>query len=87
MKIADLHTHLYGCLRAHHILELLRQRRSKPSFERYLRSFEAAFGHASPLLEILPGALAGTPEAVAQFEKLYLFGADDAGDFEIFGQF
>ena len=82
--LADLHLHLYGCLRAHTLLEQLLRLEPHLPLHRYEEAYEEAFGHGPPLREILRRAREGDPEAAGAFERLFVFGDDDAGNFHRF---
>ncbi|MEI8257072.1 MAG: hypothetical protein WCJ30_15470 [Deltaproteobacteria bacterium] len=82
--LADLHLHLYGCLRSHTLLEQLLRLEPHLALHRYEEAYEDAFGHGPPLREILKRARAGDPAAPAAFDRLFVFGDDDAGNFKRF---
>lgn len=75
---------MYGCLRAHTILEQLLRLESHLPLEQYEAAYEDAFGHGPPLREILRRARDGDPGAPGEFAKLFVFGDDDAGNFRRF---
>ncbi len=81
--LAELHLHLYGCLRGARVLEML-ARRERPAWERYEPGFMRAYGRASPARAIVDRHRAGDPSAVEDFEQLFVFGAEDAGSFARF---
>lgn len=81
--LAELHLHLYGCLRGRHVLEMLARART-PSWERYEPKFERVFGAPSPARALVERYAAGDETAVEEFERLFVFGDEDAGSFERF---
>ncbi len=83
MSLAELHLHLYGCLRGEHVLRML-ARSPRPSWERYEPKFEKVFGRPSPARALVARYVAGDETAVAEFEELFVFGDEDAGSFERF---
>ena len=82
--LADVHLHLYGCLRAHTLLDQLVRLEPHLHLHRYEEAYEEAFGRGPPLREILRRARAQDPAAAADFEQLFVFGDDDAGNFRRF---
>jgi adenosine deaminase len=78
-----LHLHLYGCLRGYRVLDML-ARRERPAWERYEAAFERAYGRTSNARELVERHRAGEPTAVEEFERLFVFGAEDAGSFTRF---
>lgn len=80
--LAELHLHLYGCIRAEFALEQLGRRR--PDLTSYLERYEDVYGTAPPLPEILAAHRAGDPAAALRFDALFTYGDDDAGAFERF---
>jgi len=81
--LAELHLHLYGCLRGHRVLEML-ARRERPAWERYEPAFERAYGRSSPARAIVERHRAGDEGAAREFEELFVFGSEDAGSFQRF---
>jgi hypothetical protein len=82
--LADVHLHLYGCLRAHTLLAQLVRFEPHLDLRRYEEAYEDAFGHGPPLRDVLRRARAGDPDAPRAFEKLFVFGDEDAGNFRRF---
>lgn len=82
VALAELHLHLYGCIRPAFALEQLCRRRADVTH--YLERYEDAYGHAPALDEILARHAAGDPGALARFVRLFTYGDDDAGAFERF---
>lgn len=81
--LAELHLHLYGCLRGRRVLDML-ARRDRPAWERYEPAFTRAYGRSSPARELVERHRAGDARAGEEFEQLFVFGADDAGSFARF---
>jgi adenosine deaminase len=81
--LAELHLHLYGCLRGTRVLDML-ARRDRPAWERYEPAFARAYGRNSPARELVERHRAGDTTAAAEFEQLFVFGEDDAGSFTRF---
>jgi adenosine deaminase len=81
--LLELHLHLYGCIRAPRLLEMIARARD-PHWSHYERQYERAFGRPSPARAIVARHLAGDPQAAADFERLFVFGDDDAGSFAKF---
>ncbi len=80
--LAELHLHLYGCIRAEDYLEFMQRRQVDWSF--YKESYEEAYGRRPPIEEILERHVRGDPSAAGDFKRLFVFGDDDAGDFQRF---
>jgi hypothetical protein len=83
MDLAELHLHLYGCIRPRRLLALLAER-PRPAWERYEDAFERAYGRRSPARAIVERHRAGDETATAAFEELFVFGDADAGNFARF---
>ena len=86
-KLAELHLHLYGCLRSEHVLSMLSNRlarRDRIGWERYEPAFERAFGAASRAREVLERHQRGDATAVDEFREIFVFGDADAGSFPRF---
>ena len=81
--LAELHLHLYGCIRP---LELLRHlvSRNKVEWEPYKAAMRAAYGRVPPAWQVVERYRHGDATAVAEFEDLFVFGDDDAGNFDRF---
>ncbi len=82
-KLAELHLHLYGCIRAAELLEMLAHT-ARPAWERYEPAYERAFGVRPHAREIVERHRRGDPSARAAFESLFVFGDEDAGSFARF---
>jgi hypothetical protein len=81
--LAELHLHLYGCLRGRDVLQML-ARSDRPSWERYEPKYEKVFGRPSPARALLDRFRGGDESAVTEFEELFVFGDGDAGSFARF---
>lgn len=82
--LAELHLHLYGCLRGARLLDMLAGARHAPSWGRYERAYERVYGAPSPARSLVERHRGGDPSARAEFERLFVFGDDDAGSFARF---
>ena len=81
-KLADLHTHFYGCIGAADFLEFLRGR--AVDWAVYRRNYLRVYGSVPPVEEILERCRNGASGAHAEFERLFVFGDQDGGNFERF---
>jgi adenosine deaminase len=81
--LAELHLHVYGCIRPPDLLRHLAAR-EQVSWERYEAGMEAAFGTVPPVREILERQRQGDPGADRAFAELFVFGDSDAGNFDRF---
>ena len=81
-KLADLHTHFYGCIGAADFLEFLQGR--EVDWTAYRRQYLRVYGTAPPVEEIIERCRRGAPGARAEFERLFVFGDEDSGNFERF---
>ena len=80
--LAELHLHLYGTIRPDYFLRYIE---SRPfTWDRYEAAMEAAYGVRPPLRELLERHRAGDVAATREFEALFVFGDDDAGNFARF---
>lgn len=80
--VAELHLHLYGCIRPPMLLEHLS--RTDPDLGWYEDAYEEAFGHRPHTAAIIERHRAGDPSALSEFESVFVFGDDDAGNFDRF---
>ena len=81
-KLADLHTHLYGCIDSADFLAFLLGR--EVNWTAYRDNFRKVYGHCPPIAEILERCRRGIPDARAEFNRLFVFGDEDAGNFDRF---
>jgi adenosine deaminase len=81
--LADLHLHLYGCIRPADLLRHLATR-DRIRWDWYEKHMRAAYGAIPPTREIVERYRRGDPEAEALFAELFLFGDRDAGNFDRF---
>ena len=81
-KLADLHTHLYGCIDAADFLEYLLPR--DVDWSAYKSNFRRVYGAPAPIEEILDRCRRGVEGSDADFARLFVFGDDDAGNFDRF---
>lgn len=81
--LADLHLHLYGCIRPADLLRHLATR-DQIRWDWYEEHMHAAYGSVPPTREIVERYRRGDPDAEALFAELFLFGDGDAGNFDRF---
>ncbi len=81
--LAELHLHLYGCLRSERVLDML-ARAARPAWERYEGAYERAFGRPSPARSIVARHRSGDPTAKDDFAAVFVVSEDDAGSFARF---
>ena len=81
-KLADLHTHLYGCIHSSDFLDFLSDR--DVDWTRYRDNYRRVYGVAPAIAEILQQYRRGVASAGAEFDRLFVFGDDDAGNFDRF---
>ena len=81
-KLADLHTHLYGCIHSADFLESVLNR--EVDWSAYLSNYQRVYGVSPPIAEILQRCRRGLAGAQAEFDRLFVFGDDDAGNFDRF---
>ena len=81
-RLAELHLHLYGSIDPADWLEHVKDR--EVDWDWYESAFLAAYGEAPPIREVLDRHRAGVSGAAEEFRQLFVFGDDDAGDFERF---
>ncbi len=81
-KLADLHTHLYGCIHSVDFLEFLLER--DVDWTAYQRNYESVYGVCPPIAEILDRCRSGVAGSRDEFDRLFVFGDGDAGNFDRF---
>ena len=87
LPAAELHLHLYGCLRAEAVLEHLAARATagRPAeLSWYQDAHEAAYGERPDVHAIVDRHRAGDESAAGEFAALFAFADADAGDFDRF---
>jgi len=84
LKLAELHLHLYGTIRADDYLERLGARAGAIDWAFYEKTYERAYGARPPVRDILQRHLAGDADAASAFRDLFVFGDADAGNFQRF---
>ena len=82
-KLADLHTHLYGCIDSADFLAFLLDQ-EEADWTAYRSNFERVYGAVPPITEILERCRHGTPGSQTEFDQLFIFGDADSGNFERF---
>ncbi len=82
-RLAELHLHLYGCLRSDHVLDML-ARHPAVAWERYEPGFFRAFGDESPARALVERHRQGDPTVRDAFREVFEFGDADAGSFARF---
>lgn len=80
--LAELHLHLYGTIRARDLLDYIAAR--PVAWAWYEEHMVAAYGDCPPTREIVERHRDGDPTAAAEFERVFLFGDEDAGNFDRF---
>jgi len=81
--LAELHLHMYGTIRSTDLLAHLAAR-SSVQWDWYEAEMEAAFGACPPTRTIVERHRSGDATAAAIFDRLFVFGDDDAGNFDRF---
>ena len=81
-KLADLHTHLYGCIHSADFLEFLQNR--EVDWTAYQSNYQRVYGVTSPITEILERCRSGVAGSQIEFDRLFVFGDDDRGNFDRF---
>ena len=81
-KLADLHTHLYGCIHSADFRDFVKRR--DVDWTGYASNFEKVYGVSPNITDILERCRAGTPGAEDEFHRLFVFSDDDAGNFDRF---
>lgn len=82
-QLAELHLHLYGTIRAADYLDYLVER-GEIDWGWYEHEMEKAYGMRPPVGEVVARHRAGDADAAAEFERLFVFGDEDAGNFDRF---
>ena len=81
-KLADLHTHLYGCIDSSDFLDFLVHR--EVDWTAYQDNYQRVYGVRPPIVEILERCRRGEAGSRSAFHRLFVFGDDDAGNFNRF---
>lgn len=81
--LADLHLHLYGCIRPTDLLRHLAGR-ERIRWDLYEDHMRAAYGDVPPTREVVEDYRRGDPDAEDRFAELFVFGDGDAGNFDRF---
>ena len=81
-KLADLHTHLYGCIHSADFMEFLLNR--DVDWATYQDNYRRIYGVSPPIAEILERCRQGVAGSRSEFHRLFVFGDDDAGNFDRF---
>ena len=81
-KLADIHTHLYGCIDSADFLAFLLDR--DVDWTAYQSNYQRVYGATSPITEILERCRSGVAGSEIEFQRLFVFGDADAGDFARF---
>lgn len=82
--LAELHLHLGGCVSGETILDQLLRYERFIDLAQYENAYEQAYGIGSPVRALLQRCRAGEREARTEFARLFVFGDDDAGNFQRF---
>lgn len=81
-KLADLHTHLYGCVDSMNFLDFLLHR--EVDWTTYQDNYHRVYGVVPPITEILERCRQGVAGSRSEFHRLFVFGDDYAGNFDRF---
>ncbi len=81
-KLADLHTHLYGCIHPADFLEFLKDR--EVDWTRYESNYHRVYGVSPRITNILERCRRGVAGGKDEFDRLFVFGDDHAGNFDRF---
>lgn len=81
--LAELHLHLYGCIRPKDLLDDL-SRKDRVDWDSYEKDFQTAYGYLPATRWLVERYRAGDREVLAEFERLCVFGEQDAGNFDRF---
>ena len=81
-QLADLHLHLLGSIHPSDCLEFIKLR--TVDWETYEVDFQEAYGQVPGIRAILERYNAGSPGALEEFKKLFVFSDQDAGNFARF---
>jgi adenosine deaminase len=79
----ELHLHVYGCIRARRMLDLLTCRRNV-DWHTYEAAMAAAYGTVPSTRELVDRHRRGDAAAAAAFERWFVYGDEDGGDFDRF---
>lgn len=80
--LAELHVHLYGCIRPRDLLDHLQHVDADLGW--YEDAYEDAYGHRPDAQAVIDRHRRGDPSAEQEFERLFVFGDEDAGNFARF---
>ena len=80
--MADLHTHLYGCIHSADFLKFLKTR--EVDWTAYQSNYQRVYGVTPPITEILERCRSGVAGSQIEFDRLFVFGDDDPGNFDRF---
>jgi len=81
--LADLHLHLYGSVPAADVLDYL-VTRGAVHWDWYEEEFRRAYGFDAPTRQVVERHRRGDATAAAEFQDLFVFGDEDAGNFDRF---
>jgi adenosine deaminase len=81
--LAELHLHLYGTIPARALLDHM-SRRDEIAWDWYEAAMRGAYDDCPPTWEIVERHRAGDPTAADDFERAFVFGDPDAGNFDRF---
>jgi adenosine deaminase len=82
--LADLHLHFNGALPARTVLRDLIIRRNRVHWDWYEDEMFTTYGLVPPTREVVDRVRAGDAASAATFERLFVFGDQDAGTFDRF---
>ena len=80
--LADLHLHLYGSIHSLDYLGFVKNR--VVDWTAYESAFQEAYGESPQIRKILEQCKLGSPGAQGEFQRLFVFGDKDAGNFARF---
>ena len=80
--LADIHLHTYGCIRDEDFLEYVAGR--DVDWEPFETAYLETFGESPTMGDILRRHRQGDSSASGEFKRLFVFGDEDAGDFNRF---
>jgi adenosine deaminase len=80
--LADLHLHLYGSIHSLDYLGFVKNR--VVDWTAYESAFQEAYGESPQIRKILEQCKLGSPGAQEEFQRLFVFGDKDAGNFARF---
>src|ERR1700754_1105716 len=81
--LAELHLHFHGCIRPMGLLDHLARSRDV-LWDWYETEMEAAYGAVPPTRHVVERYRRGDVDAASDFEELFVFRDEDAGDFARF---